>query len=212
MKLIIYFPKQIVQKSWAQTKLYKHKQYFFVFNFLFQTSNWRGREGGRDWFCNFFLTRPERKSLQYPSVSMKRFLFERNLVSGIWKENRRKDILHCQTQHWTLVHYYFWNSNQGLVAESQISLTHFLTRIGCMTYMNAKYLSLYCLKNHYLLSSDFDATWDYIASSFPSFVLVSAYPTIFYIAPGVVCWFHQTFLLHWSSFSPSTFCKYKLLI
>ncbi len=53
----------------------------FFFFLIFRTDE--GGGGGKRFVFHLFLTSPERKSLQYPSVSMKRFLFERNLVSGI---------------------------------------------------------------------------------------------------------------------------------
>lgn len=198
MKLIIYFPKQIVQKSWAQTRLYKQTETFFLFAFFvkFRTH----ARGGRDFCYYIFLTSPERKSLQYPSVSMKRFLFERNLVPGIWKENRKMGKLHCQTPHWTLVHY-FWNNNQGLEVGWQVwFLNHFLRWFDYMTCMIASCRFLCCQKNHCLLFFDSVATWGCIASAFPSSVQVSTCPTIFYTVLDVFCWSLQNVLLHLFSF------------
>jgi hypothetical protein len=59
--------------------LYLFLCYFCIFCYFLKFEQSRGEE---EVFCifSYILTRPERKSLQYPSVSMKRFLFERNLV------------------------------------------------------------------------------------------------------------------------------------
>ena len=148
------------------------------------------------------LTSPKRKTLQYPRVSMKWFLFVGNFVPGIWKENRRMGKLHCQTQHWTLAHY-FWNKIQGQAIGWQVLvLNRFLILQSWMTCMIASYQPLYCLRNHWCHPFfDSASISGCTVSSSLSSAPVSAYPTTFCIALDVSYWSHQISQLHlFSSF------------